>query len=236
MGSVTGTTDNRGIGMSGVTAAVGELELPDRDAADEAARPVVNQSRGRRAPCQSAGVVIDDLLQQLASTRRFSLGVPRAVTVSRDDGRVLFLRTRGGEDPVSCLWGLDLGLRFSEVAGQRVGRLGLLGGTLQVQETVTRDRQGRPVLGPPKSRMSRRTVALPQELVEIIAEHLRRKGLTGSDSDALVFVSPDGGPRGMQTGAIACGCPRAGRQALRGSASTICVVRTRRARFLTAWT
>jgi dipeptidyl-peptidase-4 len=53
-------------------------------------------------------VVIDDFLRQLASTRRFTLGVPRAVTVSRDGGRVLFLRTRGGEDPVTCLWGLDL--------------------------------------------------------------------------------------------------------------------------------
>jgi dipeptidyl-peptidase-4 len=53
-------------------------------------------------------VVIDDFLQQLASTRRFTLGVPRAVTVSQDGGRVLFLRTRGSEDPVTCLWGLDL--------------------------------------------------------------------------------------------------------------------------------
>jgi dipeptidyl-peptidase 4 len=53
-------------------------------------------------------VVIDDFLRQLASTRRFTLGVPRAVTVSRDGGRLLFLRTRGGEDPVTCLWGLDL--------------------------------------------------------------------------------------------------------------------------------
>lgn len=100
--------------MSGVTAAVRELELPDRDAADEAAR-LVNPARGRRAPCQSAGVVIDDLLQQLASTRRFTLGVPRAVTVSRDGGRVLFLRTSGGEDPVTCLWGLDL----ADGAGRR---------------------------------------------------------------------------------------------------------------------
>jgi dipeptidyl-peptidase-4 len=53
-------------------------------------------------------VVIDAFLQQLASTRRFTLGIPRAVTVSRDGGRVLFLRTRGGEDPVTCLLGLDL--------------------------------------------------------------------------------------------------------------------------------
>jgi dipeptidyl-peptidase 4 len=53
-------------------------------------------------------VVIDDFPRQLASTRRFTLGVPRAVTVSRDGGRVLFLRARGGEDPVTCLWRLDL--------------------------------------------------------------------------------------------------------------------------------
>jgi len=53
-------------------------------------------------------VAIDDSPRQLASTRRFTLGVPRAVTVSRDGGRVLFLRSHGGEDPVTCLWGLDL--------------------------------------------------------------------------------------------------------------------------------
>jgi dipeptidyl-peptidase-4 len=53
-------------------------------------------------------VAIDDFPRQLASTRRFTLGIPRAVTVSRDGGRVLFLRTRGGEDPVTCLWRLDL--------------------------------------------------------------------------------------------------------------------------------
>jgi dipeptidyl-peptidase 4 len=52
-------------------------------------------------------VPIDDFPRQLASTRRFTLGVPRAVTISRDGSRVLFLRTRGGEDPVTCLWLLD---------------------------------------------------------------------------------------------------------------------------------
>ena len=49
--------------------------------------------------------MIDDSPRQLASTRRFTLGVPRAVTVSRDGGRVLFLRSQGGEDPVTCLRG-----------------------------------------------------------------------------------------------------------------------------------
>ena len=42
--------------------------------------------------------------RQFARTRHFSLGVPRAFTISPDGERVLFLRTRGGEDRVSCLW------------------------------------------------------------------------------------------------------------------------------------
>ena len=44
--------------------------------------------------------------QQFARTGRFSLGVPRGFTVAPGGERVLFLRTRGGEDPVSCLWQL----------------------------------------------------------------------------------------------------------------------------------
>jgi dipeptidyl-peptidase-4 len=54
------------------------------------------------------GMVLDEFPRQLARPRRFSLGVPRAVTISADGERVLFLRTKGGEDPVSCLWLLDL--------------------------------------------------------------------------------------------------------------------------------
>ena len=53
-------------------------------------------------------MVLDEFPRQLARTRRFTLGVPRAVTISADGGRVLFLRTTGGEDPVSRLWLLDL--------------------------------------------------------------------------------------------------------------------------------
>ena len=52
---------------------------------------------------------IDEFPRQLARTRYFSLGVPRTVTISRDGSRVLFLRSRGGEDPVSCLWLLEPG-------------------------------------------------------------------------------------------------------------------------------
>ncbi|WP_327047849.1 prolyl oligopeptidase family serine peptidase [Microbispora sp. NBC_01189] len=43
-----------------------------------------------------------------ARTRRFTLGVPRGFTISPDGGRVVFLRTRSGTDPVTCLWELDV--------------------------------------------------------------------------------------------------------------------------------
>jgi dipeptidyl-peptidase-4 len=61
-------------------------------------------------------MVLDEFPRQLARTRRFTLGVPRAVTISADGGRVLFLRTSGGEDPVSRLWLLDL----AHDAGERL--------------------------------------------------------------------------------------------------------------------
>src|ERR1700719_2825808 len=46
--------------------------------------------------------------RQEARTRRFSLGLPHAFRVSPDGARVVFLRTRGGADPVTCLWVLDV--------------------------------------------------------------------------------------------------------------------------------
>ncbi len=47
--------------------------------------------------------------RQEARTRRFTLGVPRAFRISPDGARVAYLRTRGGGDPVTCLWVLDVG-------------------------------------------------------------------------------------------------------------------------------
>ena len=48
-----------------------------------------------------------------ASTRRFTVGVPRNLSIL-DDGRVLFLRSRSGRDPVLCLW------LFDEAEGERI--------------------------------------------------------------------------------------------------------------------
>jgi dipeptidyl-peptidase 4 len=50
----------------------------------------------------------DSFPRQEARTRRFTLGVPRAFRVSPDGARVVYLRTKGGADPVTCLWVLDV--------------------------------------------------------------------------------------------------------------------------------
>ncbi|MGZ4152934.1 MAG: prolyl oligopeptidase family serine peptidase [Actinomycetota bacterium] len=43
-----------------------------------------------------------------ARTKRFSLGAPRTFTVSPDGRRVLFLRSRAGDDPVNALWSFEV--------------------------------------------------------------------------------------------------------------------------------
>ena len=90
--------------------------------------------------------------------------------------------------------GAIIGLRFSEVAGLRLGRLDFSERSISVLETITRDAQGSPVFGPPKSTASRRTVALPAPLVDLLAEHVREQHLDLGDTDALVFTAPGGGP------------------------------------------
>jgi dipeptidyl-peptidase-4 len=48
------------------------------------------------------------LPRQLARTHRFSLGTPNHFTITAAGATVLFLRSRAGDDPVGCLWALDL--------------------------------------------------------------------------------------------------------------------------------
>jgi dipeptidyl-peptidase-4 len=54
-------------------------------------------------------IMTESFPRQEARTRRFTLGVPRAFCISPDGARVAYLRTKGGDDPVTCLWVLDVG-------------------------------------------------------------------------------------------------------------------------------
>jgi dipeptidyl-peptidase-4 len=46
--------------------------------------------------------------RQFARTHGFNLGSPRSFTVAQDGSRVVFLRSRGGDDPVGALWVYDV--------------------------------------------------------------------------------------------------------------------------------
>jgi dipeptidyl-peptidase-4 len=53
------------------------------------------------------GSMTESFPRQQARTRGFRLGVPRAFQVSPDGERITFLRSKGGDDPVTCLWEAD---------------------------------------------------------------------------------------------------------------------------------
>ena len=83
-----------------------------------------------------------------------------------------------------------LGLRWSEVAGLRVGRLDLKARTLRVVETLA-EVEGHVSFAEVKTPAARRTITMPKFLAAMLAQHLMRRGRPGPDE--LVFVSPDGG-------------------------------------------
>ena len=87
-----------------------------------------------------------------------------------------------------------LGLRFGECAGLRIGRLDFLRKTLTVAESLG-EVGGELVAGNPKSRASRRTLAVPEALMDLLAAHLARCGLTAADQDAFVFSAHPSLPR-----------------------------------------
>ena len=84
-----------------------------------------------------------------------------------------------------------LGLRWSEVAGLRVGRCDFLRRTVTVAETLS-EVEGRLLFADVKTRSSHRTLTAPAELMEMLGAHLARRGRPGPDE--LVFVAVEGGP------------------------------------------
>lgn len=103
-------------------------------------------------------------------------------------------------DRLEALWiaTLACGLRQAEVLGLRWSDVDLEAGALRVERVLDRQ-DGRYVLVEPKTRSSRRTVALPPFVVELLREHRRRQleerlaAGTGTE-EGLVFVSPTGRP------------------------------------------
>jgi integrase len=93
------------------------------------------------------------------------------------------------------IWiGAVLGLRWSEVAALRVGRVHLSQSRLTVAEALTRGVGGRNVFGSPKSRAGSRTMSVPHAIVAMLEAHFASTGLSMDQPNALLFTDDVGGP------------------------------------------
>ncbi len=81
----------------------------------------------------------DSFPRQQARTRRFTLGAPRSFSVSPDDARVVFLRSRDGDDPANHLWVLDVATRTERLVAD-ADALGADDGDLPAEERTRRER------------------------------------------------------------------------------------------------
>ena len=77
--------------------------------------------------------------RQQARTRRFSLGVPRSFRVAPDGGRVAFLRSKTGTDPLTCLWQLHVATGQEELVADPAA-LDAAEGDLPAAEKARRER------------------------------------------------------------------------------------------------
>lgn len=89
---------------------------------------------------------------------------------------------------LTLLCGLS-GLRFGEAVALRRRDIDLEAGALTVVRTYTKV-DGKKTTGDPKTRESRRTVAMPLLVVNMLRDHLQQQGIRGRD--ALVFPGQDG--------------------------------------------
>ncbi|MFF4941812.1 S9 family peptidase [Streptomyces rubiginosohelvolus] len=78
--------------------------------------------------------------RQHARTQRFTLGAPRAFTVSPDETRVIFLRSTSGTDRTTRLWVLDPATGEERIAADPDVLLGGSAEKLSAQERARRER------------------------------------------------------------------------------------------------
>ena len=132
-----------------------------------------------RTPCRAVK------LPRVTSTRRHTLTADDVTAIAE----AMDTRYR----PMVWL-GAVLGLRWSEAAGLRVGRVDFLQRTLTVAEALTRDGKGHPILSPPKSAAGGRTLAMPRVLADILAEHMTSAGLTVANDHRFLFEASNQAP------------------------------------------
>jgi dipeptidyl-peptidase-4 len=83
----------------------------------------------------------DRFLDQYVRSRHFQLGVPKGLTISPDGERVVFSRSRGGTDPVSCLWVFDVADGTERLVADPALIVAPLAAAVSQEERVLRERK-----------------------------------------------------------------------------------------------
>ncbi len=141
----------------------------------------------------------DTFPRQYARTRRFSLGSPRNLTVSPDGGRVVFLRSGSGEDPLTSLWVLDVASGREELvidASSPGESTDLTGAERALRERTRESAEG--ITAYSTDREVTRVACLHRGAIVTadLSASGRRSGVNTLESAAGAFgpvISPDGG-------------------------------------------
>jgi integrase len=192
---------DRSVNTKHLLPAIGDRQLASLTPYD--VRQLVERIRERLAPAtvRTNYGVLRAILAAAVDAEKIAVSPCRGVRLPRERRReIRFLSaeelTRLGEEmpveyrPAVYLAGV-LGLRWSEVAGLRVGRIDFLRRTLAVVETCA-EVAGRVAFADVKSPSSRRTLEVPPFLLAMLSEHLARRGRPRPGE--LVLTAPKGGP------------------------------------------
>lgn len=82
----------------------------------------------------------DTFPRQYARTQRLTLGDPRNIVVSPDGRTVVFARSRAGDDPVNCLWAIDVATGAERLIVDPPALLDTDGADLPPEERARRER------------------------------------------------------------------------------------------------
>lgn len=156
--------------------------------------PQAASTVGRQYSCLRAMFAYAEAAEMIGRTPCRGIRLPKTSLVERpalDADQLERLADALGPDQAPMMWlGAVGGLRWGECAALAVGGVDLLAGRVTVSQQLGRDGQ----LGPPKSQAGIRRLAIPTWLIEELAALLSRRGLTGADSSAPIFVGATGRP------------------------------------------
>jgi integrase len=117
-----------------------------------------------------------------------------------EQARAVLAAAQGERNAARWSVALALGLRQGEALGLAWEAVDLDAGTLTVRQALQRQSGGGLVLVPPKSRAGRRTIPIPDQLVQALRAHRdvqaveRTSAGTAWSEQGLVFVGPRGKP------------------------------------------